>query len=137
MGHKRPPLKVSRPVAACSKCRQAKIKCDGALPACSSCTKQGKIAECISTNDNFARGKERSYVSTLESKIERLEQKLKNTTLHSGADPATLDPTREAERSRQLAVVNPVKAKAAKRQEASDIDDIVSDFGYLYVVYKS
>lgn len=137
MGHKRPPLKVSRPVAACSKCRQAKIKCDGALPACSSCTKQGKTAECVSTNDNFARGKERSYVSTLESKIERLEQKLKNTTLPSGADPATLDPTREVERSRQLAVVNPVKAKAAKRQEASDIDDIVSDFGYLYAVYKS
>lgn len=27
-----PVLKVSRPVAACSRCRTAKIKCDGKLP---------------------------------------------------------------------------------------------------------
>lgn len=27
-----PILKVSRPVAACSRCRNAKIKCDGKLP---------------------------------------------------------------------------------------------------------
>ena len=27
-----PLLKVSRPVAACSRCRNAKIKCDGKLP---------------------------------------------------------------------------------------------------------
>jgi len=27
-----PVLKVSRPVAACSRCRNAKIKCDGKLP---------------------------------------------------------------------------------------------------------
>lgn len=27
-----PILKVSRPVAACSRCRTAKIKCDGKLP---------------------------------------------------------------------------------------------------------
>lgn len=30
-----PVLKVSRPVAACSRCRNAKIKCDGKLPVSS------------------------------------------------------------------------------------------------------
>lgn len=32
-----PILKVSRPVAACSRCRTAKIKCDGKLPVSIPC----------------------------------------------------------------------------------------------------
>ena len=71
-----PLLRVSRPVAACSRCRAAKVKCDGKLPACTACEKSNRASECSSTNDQFARGKERSYVATLESRVERLEKNI-------------------------------------------------------------
>src|SRR5271170_5140987 len=71
-----PLLRVSRPVAACSRCRSAKVKCDGKLPACTACEKSNRADECSSTNDQFARGKERSYVATLEARVEKLEKKL-------------------------------------------------------------
>jgi len=127
-----PLLKVSRPVAACAKCRSAKIKCDGKLPACSACEKAGKQAECASSNDNFARGKERSYVSTLETRIERLERRLNEVRLRKSSvislpdqDQASITPT--------TSTMVQVNGKAARRKEARDIDDLVSDFGYLTV----
>ncbi|KAF2157616.1 hypothetical protein K461DRAFT_219963 [Myriangium duriaei CBS 260.36] len=140
-----PLLKVSRPVAACSRCRAAKIKCDGKLPACSACEKTGKSAECASANDNFARGKERSYVSTLETRIEKLERRLHEAqqrkssvvsmseadlehlrnSFNGNAPVATTETDQNATQERSQ--------KAAKRKEARDIDELVSDFGYLTV----
>jgi hypothetical protein len=73
---KTPLLRVSRPVAACQRCRTAKIRCDGKLPACTACERSGRAAQCSSTNSQFAPGKERSYVATLEAQVERLEKKL-------------------------------------------------------------
>jgi hypothetical protein len=130
-----PLLRVSRPVAACQRCRAAKIKCDGKLPACTACEKSNRASECSSTNDQFARGKERSYVATLESKVERLEKKISeararrksSTTLMHDADNAT--PRRTSVET--VKGVKPITKRAARRKEASDIDELVSDFGLL------
>lgn len=130
-----PLLRVSRPVAACSRCRAAKVKCDGKLPACTACEKSNRASECSSTNDQFARGKERSYVATLEARVERLEKKIaeararrksSSTAMHD-ADYAT--PRRESDASKALH--RPLSKRAERRKEASDIDDLVSDFGLL------
>ena len=115
-----PLLRVSRPVSACARCRNAKIRCDGKLPACSACERAGKINECSSANDQFAKGKERSYVASLESRIERLEKQIA-----------------QCKGSRAVAQPSPpndgvgVAAKRSRRNEATDVDDLVSDFGYL------
>jgi hypothetical protein len=132
-----PLLRVSRPVAACQRCRAAKIKCDGKLPACTACEKSNRASECSSTNDQFARGKERSYVATLESKVEKLEKKIadararrkSSTTLMNDSENAT--PRRTSVET--VKGVKPITKRAARRKEASDIDELVSDFGLLYV----
>ncbi|KAG8626200.1 hypothetical protein KVT40_006601 [Elsinoe batatas] len=132
-----PLLKVSRPVAACSRCRAAKIKCDGKLPACSACEKTGKSAECASANDNFARGKERSYVSTLETRIEKLERRLREVQQRKSSVISMSEIDTEQARAGAQALremTHPAKnQRAAKRKEARDIDELVSDFGYLTV----
>ncbi|KAL8832527.1 MAG: hypothetical protein Q9191_000209 [Dirinaria sp. TL-2023a] len=123
-----PPLRVSRPISACSRCRTAKIKCDGKLPACSACERSGKADECSSTNEEFARGKERNYVSSLETRLEKLERQLeeargRRTSLNvldtrptqtAGAHTGTERPTNQG-------------------KESSHMDDLVSDFGFLSV----
>lgn len=127
-----PLLRVSRPVSACSKCRSAKIKCDGQLPACTACTKAGRSAECSSANDQFAKGKERSYVSSLESRVDKLEKQISQARARRGsvrmADAPThclfLTPTA------RFSTTNFKK----ERKEASVVDELVSDFGFLYVV---
>src|SRR5579871_6748837 len=88
-----PLLRVSRPVAACSRCRSAKIRCDGKLPACTACERANKTNECASTNDQFARGKERSYVATLEARIERLEQRITEARERRKSSLAMMEPS--------------------------------------------
>lgn len=149
-----PLLRVSRPVAACSRCRAAKVKCDGKLPACTACEKSNRASECSSTNDQFARGKERSYVATLESKVERIEKRIaeakarrKSSTVvmldcpewpSSTATTTTTTTTATATTTTTTAphrtVVDtprPMSTRAARRKEASEIDNLVSDFGLL------
>ncbi|KAF1992864.1 hypothetical protein P154DRAFT_451689 [Amniculicola lignicola CBS 123094] len=131
-----PLLRVSRPVAACSRCRAAKVKCDGKLPACTACEKSNRASECSSTNDQFARGKERSYVATLESRVEKLEKKIaeararrkSSSILMQDADTGT--PRRT---SVDTLKPKPISKRAARRKEALDIDELVSDFGLLAV----
>ena len=118
-----PMLRVSRPVSACARCRNAKIKCDGKLPACSACERAGKVAECSSANDQFAKGKERSYVSSLESRIERLDRQIAQC--------------RSQDSNRQIALssgrIGVGVTNRSQRNEASEVDELVSDFGYLLV----
>lgn len=122
-----PSLRVSRPVAACSRCRGAKIKCDGKLPACTACEKAGKGPSCSGANDEFAKGKERSYVAALEGACERLQRRIA-----------------EARAARDINTANrgslsPASARTGRvyggnkmqKQEASDVDDLVGDFGFL------
>lgn len=119
-----PLLRVSRPVAACSRCRSAKVKCDGKLPACTACEKANRAAECSSTNDQFARGKERSYVATLEARLEKLEKRLQDarSRRHSSVTMTEVDVNRTPSKA---------KDKAARRKEEADMNDLVSDFGLL------
>ncbi|KAL3464782.1 fungal-specific transcription factor domain-containing protein [Aspergillus heterothallicus] len=126
----RPLLKVSRPVAACSRCRTAKIKCDGKLPACSACERAGKTETC-SSSDEFPRGKERSYVGSLEAYCERLEKRTaelrqRKAMLVGGAGGIIHESSITSSSSTGL-------ISNAHRQEVSNIDDLVGDFGYLSV----
>jgi hypothetical protein len=132
-----PLLRVSRPVAACSRCRAAKVKCDGKLPACTACEKSNRASECSSTNDQFARGKERSYVATLEARVERLEKKIVEARARRKSSSILMQDYPDDEPNPRRTSVDTVKAptsgskRAARRKEAVDIDELVSDFGLL------
>jgi hypothetical protein len=130
-----PLLRVSRPVAACSRCRAAKVKCDGKLPACTACEKSNRASECSSTNDQFARGKERSYVATLESRVEKLERKIAEARARRKSSSVLMQDSETATPRRTsvdtVKAVRPISKRAARRKEASDIDELVSDFGLL------
>ncbi|GJN68347.1 Zn(II)2Cys6 cluster transcripitional activator [Purpureocillium lilacinum] len=132
-----PLLRVSRPVSACSRCRLAKVKCDGKLPACTACEKAGRQSECSAANDQFARGKERSYVAALELRIEKLERRLQYAKSRK-ASVALHDPdasiASEVDRRDSLATIRAaIHRKAAKHRENHDVNSIVSDFGSLSV----
>ncbi|KAK5990734.1 hypothetical protein PT974_09004 [Cladobotryum mycophilum] len=132
-----PLLRVSRPVSACSRCRAAKVKCDGKLPACTACEKAGRENECSAANDQFARGKERSYVAALELRIEKLERRLQyaksrkaSVALHDSDALATV----QVDRRDSLASIRAaIHRKAARNRENSDVNSLVSDFGFLSV----
>jgi hypothetical protein len=131
-----PPLRVSRPVAACQRCRNAKIRCDGKLPACSACEKSGRAKQCSSANKEFAPGKERSYVATLEAKAERLEKRIAEARRRRESTLSMLDVASPSVSSRRPDF-DPAHAlqtrKAQMRSEENAINELVSDFGYLYV----
>lgn len=129
-----PLLRVSRPVAACQRCRTAKIKCDGKLPACSACERSNRASECSSTNDQFAKGKERSYVATLEARVERLERKIGEVRARRKSSLQMLDAVLSPRRISIDENGKPKNARAARRKELSDIDELVSDFGFLHVL---
>lgn len=123
-----PLLRVSRPVSACQRCRQAKVKCDGKLPACTACERAGRKAECSSASDLFAKGKERSYVASLETRVEKLEKQLvqaKARTAFTNASEAQPWPTSGSR------VAFRMESSGAQLKEASDVDDLVADFGFL------
>ncbi|CAJ2513064.1 Uu.00g011830.m01.CDS01 [Anthostomella pinea] len=134
-----PLLRVSRPVSACSRCRSAKVKCDGKLPACTACEKAGRDTECSAANDQFARGKERSYVAALELRVEKLERRLayarsrKASVAQHETDNA-LPPIPESDRKDSLATIRAaIHRKAARKRENSDVNSLMSDFGFLSI----
>ncbi|KAJ5899013.1 hypothetical protein N7495_003757, partial [Penicillium taxi] len=136
-----PLLKVSRPVAACSRCRTAKIKCDGKLPACSACEKVGKASTCSGASDEFAKGKERSYVASLEGYCDKLEKRIallrerqnsRSEGDENGASGSGNGVVR-AMSSTCSTSVGPQGSTSTHRREVSDIDDLVGDFGFLSV----
>ncbi|KAI8954405.1 fungal-specific transcription factor domain-containing protein [Xylaria longipes] len=133
-----PLLRVSRPVSACSRCRSAKVKCDGKLPACTACEKAGRENECSAANDQFARGKERSYVAALELRIEKMERRLafarsrKASLAQHASGP--LPPIPHPDRKDSLANIQAAMyRKAARSRENSDVNSLMSDFGFLSV----
>ncbi|KAJ1715613.1 fungal-specific transcription factor domain-containing protein [Aspergillus flavus] len=127
----KPLLKVSRPVAACSRCRTAKVKCDGKLPACSACERVGKASTCSGASDEFARGKERSYVASLEGYCERLERQIADLRRHK--ESLSIDGTGFVRESSITSMSSAGTVGQAHRKEISDIDDLVGDFGFLSV----
>jgi hypothetical protein len=125
-----PSLRVSRPVAACQRCRSAKIKCDGRLPACTACERSGKSSTCSGANDDFARGKERSYVAALEAASARLQKRLAEARATNTSSSVT-SPDSRGGRPGPSPVSKSVSG--TRKKEASDVDDLVSDFGFLSV----
>ncbi|KAL8950696.1 MAG: hypothetical protein Q9222_003282 [Ikaeria aurantiellina] len=105
-----PQLCVSRQISACSICRGKKIKCDGLVPTCTPCQRSRRDAECTNGSDKFARGKERSYVTALESRLDRLEKEL------AQVNDAAVSGTSKGQ-----------------RKEQSHLNELVSDFGFLSV----
>jgi hypothetical protein len=129
-----PILRVSRPVAACQRCRTAKIRCDGRLPACSACERSGRAKQCSSANSQFAPGKERSYVATLEAKVEKLEKKIAEAKKRRSSSIVMMDAALSPMSSRRVSLDSagkPKDRKARFRKELHDIDELVSDFGFL------
>ena len=122
-----PLLRVSRPVSACSRCRNAKTKCDGKLPACTACERSNRAAECSSANDQFAKGKERSYVASLESKIERLEKQVAQRKQRKSSAITDINPMRTLASDASTVTGR----RKSQRREASEVDELVSDFGFL------
>jgi hypothetical protein len=132
-----PLLRVSRPVSACSRCRAAKVKCDGKLPACTACEKAGRETECSAANDQFARGKERSYVAALELRIEKLERRLayaRSRKASVAMHETDVGPPTESSRKDSLAIIrDAIHRQAARKRENSDVNTLVSEFGYMSV----
>lgn len=80
-----------------------------------------------------------SYVAALELRIEKLERRLAyarsrkaSVAMHeSDVPPPTVADT---ERKDSLATIRAaIHRKAARKRENSDVNSLVSDFGYLYV----
>ncbi len=75
-----------------------------------------------------------SYVASLESRVEKLEKRLAyarsrkaSVAMHDGEELAV-----PADRKDSFATIRAaVHGKAAKRREAADVDELVSDFGFL------
>jgi hypothetical protein len=124
-----PLLKVSRAVAACSRCRRAKTRCDGKLPACSACERVGKASSCSGASDEFAKGKERSYVASLENYCEKLENQVASLRHHQKSLPVE-----EPGKAQECSITSASGSLTqTHRKEVSDIDDLVGDFGFLSV----
>ena len=107
----------------------SKIKCDGKLPACTACERSGRSGQCSNANDEFAKGKERSYVSSLEARLEKLEKQLsqakgrKASVTMLDCVPSSVEPSTQAHLNGYH--------RRTQRNEASDVNDLVSDFGFL------
>lgn len=135
-----PHLRVSRPVSACSRCRVAKVKCDGKLPACTACEKAGRENECSAASDQqFARGKERSWVAALEARVEKLDRRLNHArsrkasvALHE-VDDNTMTMQDSERRDSLVDITAAIHRKAARTREKADFNTLVSDFGLLTV----
>ncbi|KAA8903646.1 fungal-specific transcription factor domain-containing protein [Sphaerosporella brunnea] len=137
-----PLLRVSRPVSACSRCRSAKVKCDGKLPACTACERAGRSNECTGGSDQFARGKERSYVASLESKLEKLEKRLAALDAASRRPPAAVAEEEEEEEEEEQkpavtsnanAAHSPRTLRRKKQEDDGEMEDLVADLGYMAI----
>lgn len=120
-----PKLCVSRQISACSICRGKKIKCDGLVPVCSPCQKSRRDAECTNGNDKFAKGKERSYVTALENRLNKLERDIERAKIQEGDLIVSKSPA-----SFPASVIS---TSRGQRKEEAHLNELVSDFGFLSV----
>ncbi len=78
-----------------------------------------------------------SYVASLESRVEKLERRLAyarsrkaSVAMHDGDEPVEAP-----DRKDSLATIRAaIHGKAARRREAADVNELVSDFGFLLVL---
>ncbi|GAQ08378.1 hypothetical protein ALT_5699 [Aspergillus lentulus] len=90
------------------------------------------LSHCPSAiRDEFARGKERSYVASLEGYNERLEKQI--ASLRYRKESSSTDEIGTVRESSITSVSSPDCVAQSHRKEVSDIDDLVGDFGFLSV----
>ena len=99
------------------------------MPVCSTCERSGKRNQCSNAIERSSTGKDRSDVAAIESKIDRLEKKVAQAAsgriAHASTD-ATL-------RSAVDGIYHPngVGRRNVDIGELQDMNDLVSDFGFL------
>ncbi|RLM00503.1 hypothetical protein CFD26_108577 [Aspergillus turcosus] len=90
------------------------------------------LSHCPSAiRDEFARGKERSYVASLEGYCERLEKQI--ASLRYRKESLSTDEIGTVRESSITSASSPDCVAQSHRKEVSDIDDLVGDFGFLSV----
>jgi hypothetical protein len=82
-----------------------------------------------------------SYVASLESRVEKLEKRLAYAKLRK-ASVAMHDvdgpPTELPDRKDSLATIRAaIHGKAARKRETADVNELVSDFGFLWVFVRA
>ena len=79
-----------------------------------------------------------SYVSSLEARVEKLEKRIQYAKLRKQSAAASDGqglPLPPADRKDSLAAIRAaIHNKAAKKREAVDVNELVSDFGFMYVL---
>ncbi|KAF2102935.1 hypothetical protein NA57DRAFT_52477 [Rhizodiscina lignyota] len=127
-----PPLRVSRPIAACAPCRRTKSKCDGKLPVCSSCEKSNKADQCAS---NMTDARETSYVATLEARKANLEKAYAELRARRKSMINVIEAANSMPSSRKTSTAEGKDSskRAEGRKEATNVDDLVGDFGLLSI----
>lgn len=70
-----PGLSIARVAQACDRCRAKKSRCDGKLPACSSCAAIG--IKCIVSDKLSRRAYPKGYTETLEERVRQLENEIR------------------------------------------------------------
>lgn len=89
----------------------------------------GRSGQCSNVNDKFAKGTERSYVSSLEMRVEKLEKQISQAKGRKSSVSILYSlPTQAATSSK---VYLNGHHQRDQIQEASDVNDLVSDFGFL------
>ncbi|SCU78707.1 LAME_0A05446g1_1 [Lachancea meyersii CBS 8951] len=84
--------KNARLSQACDRCRMKKIKCDGAKPSCSACTKVG--FKCRHSDMLSRRGTPKNYTESLEKEVVRLQKLLDETQNSSPAAVPVPEPAK-------------------------------------------
>ena len=79
-----------------------------------------------------------SYVASLEARIEKLEKRLAYAQQRRSSVSMHEDFSAESpDRKDSLATIRAViQNTAAKRRETTDVNELVSDFGFLYALQK-
>ncbi|TAQ83039.1 hypothetical protein B7494_g8637 [Chlorociboria aeruginascens] len=120
-----PLLRVSRPVSACSRCRAAKIKL---------VRNQDEKMNVQARMTNLQKEKREA---ALESRVDKLIARLafarsrkESVAMHDVDDESAEPPDRKDSLATIRAAIH---GKAARRREAADVNELVSDFGFLSV----
>ena len=75
-----------------------------------------------------------SYVASLESRVEKLERRISYARSRKASEAMhdAEEPTEPLDRKDSLATIRAaIHGKAARRREAADVNELVSDFGFL------
>ncbi|KAJ6438885.1 amino acid transporter [Purpureocillium lavendulum] len=116
---RRPPLRISQVLSACSFCKGRKLKCDGVTPACGSCLRFGRSATCsLSARASHAN---RDYPTHLQQRIERLQSQV----------------ARIRAQDAQPEVATQAQSQAADATPESSVDALVADIAALPALTSS